>query len=559
MVSPNGKWVVFPAIGADGVRRMWLRSLDSVEVRPLAGTESENPLQPPVYWSPDSRFIVFSSNPGPFTPGQLKKLDISGGPPTVICDVRGVVVGVTWNRDGVIVFGDNVVRGLLRVSAEGGVATPLTVIDPSRGENFHLYPQFLPDGKHFLYYRASNKPEYQGTYVGTIDAKPEEQSLKLVMLSDRQATYTASLIGGPGRLLFMRDTTLFAQPFDPGSFQLTGESVPVADQVGSFAPANVGLYSVSENGVLAYRVGAGGDQVQLTWYDPQGKVTGTLGDKGAYRNPAVSPDGTRVAVTQLDRSTSGGSNIWVLDIARGNNIKVTFNAGGNDFPVWSPDGKSILFASNRAGHMDLYLKGADGSGEERLVFKSELEKRPTSWSKDGRFLLFQSAEPKTRDDIWVLPDPSGSAGNAKPVPYLRTEFQEGVATFSPDGRWIAYVSEESGAGEAYVRPFYPDRIAESAAGGRWLISKGAFFQLPRWRSDGGELFYRAPSLQVMSAKVRTEKAFEASPARPLFATPLQFPGDVTSDGKRFLFPSPEGSNAPSPFTVVTNWQAVLKK
>jgi Tol biopolymer transport system component/predicted Ser/Thr protein kinase len=559
MVSPNGKWVVFPAIGADNVRRMYLRSLDSVEVRPLAGTESDNPLQPPVYWSPDSRYVVFSSNPGPFTPGQLKKLDISGGPPTTICEMRGVMVGLTWNRDGVIVFADNVLRTLMRVSAAGGVATPVTVMDPSRSENFHLYPQFLPDGKHFLYYRLSNNPQYRGTYVGSIEAKPEEQSLKPVMLGDRQVTYTASLIGGPGRLLFMRDTTLFAQPFDPGSFQLTGEPVPVADQVGSFAPANAGLYSVSDNGVLAYRVGAGGDQVQLTWFDAQGKITGTVGEKGTYRNPAVSPDGTRVAVTQLDRSTSGGSNIWVLDIARGNSIKVTFNAGRNDFPVWSPDGKSIVFASNRAGHMDLYLKGADGSGEERLVFKSEFDKRPTAWSKDGRFLLFMAQDPKTQDDIWVLPDPLGPAENAKPVLYLGTEFQEGLGTFSPDGRWVAYLSGESGAPELYVRPFYADKIAESAAGGRWLVSKGAFPQLPRWRADGGELYYRAPSLQIMAVEVHTAKAFEASPARAMFSTAVQFPGDVTTDGKRFVYPAPEGSNAPSPFTVVTNWQAVLKK
>ena len=468
------------------------------------------------------------------------------------------MVGLTWNRDGVIVFGDNGTRNLMRVSAAGGVATPVTVRDQSRGENYHLYPQFLPDGKRFLYFRAANRAEHLGTYVGSIDAKPEEQNLKPVMLGDRQVTYTASLIGGPGRLLILRDTTLFAQPFDPGSLELTGEPVPVADQVGSFAPAWAGLYSVSENGVLAYRVGAGGDQVQLTWFDPQGKVTGTVGDKGAYRNPAVSPDGTRVAVTQFDRS-SGNSNIWVLDIARGNNTKVTFNAGRNDSPVWSPDAKSILFASNRAGPMDLYLKSADGSGEERLVLKSEADKNPTSWSKDGRFLLYQSVDPKTRDDIRVLPDPSGSAEKAKPVPYLRTEYQEGLAAFSPDGRWIAYLSGESGAPEAYVRPFYPDKIAESAAGGRWLISKGAFFQRPRWRSDGKELLYRAPSLQVMAVEVSTEKAFEASPPRPLFSTPLQFPGDVTSDGKRFLFPSPEGTNAPSPFTVVTNWQAVLRK
>jgi Tol biopolymer transport system component len=557
MVSPNGKWVVFPAIGADGERRMWLRALDSVELRPLAGTESGNALQPPVFWSPDSRFIAFSSNPGPFAPGQLRKLDVSGGPPTTICDVMGVVVGGTWNRDGTIVFGDNAVRGLMRVAAAGGVATPVTVRDPSRAENFHLYPQFLPDGKHFLYFRLSNKAEYRGIYSGSIDAKPEEQSLKPVMLNDRQGMYTPSLIGGSGRLLFLRDTTLFAQPFDLGRLELTGEAVPVADQVASFAPADGGLFSVSENGVLTYRVGAGGDQVQLTWFDPQGRVLGKAGDKGAYRNPALSPDGTRVAITQFDRQ-GGNSNIWVLDTTRGTSIKVTFNAGQNDYPVWSPDGKSIVFGSNRAGHMDLYLKSADGSGEERLVLKTDQDKRPTSWSKDGRFLLYGSSDPKTSDDIWVLPDPASAGGNSKPVPYLRTNFREIQGVFSPDGRWVAYTGLEEGGPEVYVRPFYPDKIAESATGGKWLISKGGA-NSPFWRGDGQELYYREQTLQVMAVDVRAGKTFEPGVPRRLFSLAAQNNGDVTADGKRFLFPAPEGSNAPSPFTVVTNWQAVLRK
>jgi hypothetical protein len=283
MVSPNGKWVVIAAVGEDGVTRMYLRALDSVEMRPLAGTESGNALPPPVFWSPDSRFIAFSFTNGPFTSGQLKKLDISGGPPTTVCDIPAAVPGGTWNNDGVIVFAANNAQGLMRVSAAGGMATPVTSLDRARGETNHRYPRFLPDGKHFLYQRISNIPENRGIFVGSIDAKPEEQRLEPVMLSDRQAIYTEPLGRGPGRLLFLRDTTLLAQPFDPASFELSGEPVPVADQVASFAPATVGLFSVSDTGVLAYRVGVGGSQLQLTWFDAEGKVLGTAGEKGAYQ------------------------------------------------------------------------------------------------------------------------------------------------------------------------------------------------------------------------------------------------------------------------------------
>jgi Tol biopolymer transport system component/predicted Ser/Thr protein kinase len=557
MVSPDGKWVVIPAVGTDGVTRMWLRALDSVDVRPLAGTESGNALPPPVFWSPDSRFIAFSSTPGPFAPGQLKKLDIAGGPPQVICDVPGAVPGGTWSRDGVILIAVNRAPGLLRVSAAGGAATPMTVLNPSRQETAHRFPQFLPDGRHFLYQRVSNKSENLGIYAGSIDSKPEEQNLKPVMLSNRQGMYTASLIGGPGRLLFLRDTTLFAQPFDPGRLELSGEAVPIADQVGSFPAATAGLFSVSETGVLAYRVGSGGDQRQLNWYDIQGKPLGTIGEKGSYENPALSPDETKVAVAAFDRQ-SGNSNIWVVDVARGNSTKVTFNAGRNDYPVWSPDGKNIMFASNRSGHMDLYLKSADGSGEERLVLKSENDKRPTSWSRDGRFLLYMDDDPKTANDLWILPDPA-SAKDAKPVAYLRTEFQEIFGKFSPDGRWIAYLSLESGGPEIYVRPFLPDKIAESAAGGRWMISKGGANSLPHWRSDGKELFYVTPTLQLMAVSISAEKTIQFEAPRLLSTVQLLSTIDVTADGKRFLIPLPEGSNAPSPFTVVTNWQAVLKK
>jgi hypothetical protein len=249
---------------------MWLRSLDSVEVRPLAGTESPTNL-PPVFWSPDNRFVAFSIGAAGTAGGQLKKLAISGGPPQTICDVSSAVPGGAWSRDGVILFGTTT-GPLQQVSAAGGIPTPVTVLDVSRKERAHRQPQFLPDGRHFLYHRTSLNPEYTGIYVGSLDAKPEEQSLKPLLLSDRQGVYAApSVTGGTGRLLFLRDTTLFAQPFDPMRLELSGEAVPIADQVGSFAPVNAGLFSISENGVLMYRIGPGAMFLRLPGLMRKGK------------------------------------------------------------------------------------------------------------------------------------------------------------------------------------------------------------------------------------------------------------------------------------------------
>src|SRR5262249_43742996 len=512
-VSPDGQWVVIPATGADGVTRMWLRALDSVEVRPLAGTESPTNLPPPVFWSPDSRFVAFYSGLNS-AGGQLKKLAISGGPAQTICDVSGAVPGGAWSRDGVILFGTN--NGpLQRVSAAGGVPTPMTVLDASRKETAHRKPQFLPDGRHFLYHRRSLNPEYTGIFVGSLDAKPEEQSLKPLLLSERQGVYAAaSVTGGTGRLLFLRDTTLFAQPFDPGRLALSDEAVPIADQVGSFAPVNAGLFSISENGVLMYRIGAGGTLLQLTWFDAQGKVSGTAGERGAYANPALSPDGMHIAVTQLDLQ-KGSSNIWVLDTLRGTSTRLTFNAGRDDFAVWSPDAKRIAFASNRNGHLDLYEKPADGSSEERILLKSDGDKVPTGWSADGLYLLYTNVDPKTQADLWVLPmsDPS----DRKPIPFLRTPFREAIGRFSPDGRFIAYQSDESGLLEIYVRPFSPDKGADSASGAKWMVSKGGGVQ-PHWQADGKQLFYLS-QLQQMAVDVATDKTFQVGVPRRLFTTP----------------------------------------
>jgi Tol biopolymer transport system component/tRNA A-37 threonylcarbamoyl transferase component Bud32 len=551
MVSPNGKWVVFPGTGTDGTTRMWLRALDTVEVRPLMGTESGNTLPPPVFWSPDSKYIAFSSTPGPFAPGQLKKLDITGGPPTVICNISGAVPGGSWSKEGVIIFGPNGGPGLFQVSAGGGEPKPLTIVDRQKKEMAHRTPQFLPDGLHFLYLRASNDPKRQGVYVGSLDVLPEEQSLTLVMPANRQAMFTPSLDGGPGRLLFLRDTTLFAQLFDPQRLELHGEPTPVTDQVGSFAPATAGLFSVSENGVLTYRVGPGESGAQLLWFDAAGNNGGAVGTRGNIDNPALSPDATRVAVTEFD-ARSGDSNVWVFDLARRSRTKITFNAGRNDFPVWSPNGERIAFASNRNGFLDLYEKNADGTGEDRLLFKSNEDKAPTSWSRDGRYLLYDTIWPTP--DIWILP----LEGEHKPIPFLQTEFAEGQAKFSPDGRWISYSSTEAGSPEVYIRPFNPEKNGERGTGGKWLVSAGGGTR-SRWRGDGREIYYLGPAPVQMAVEIKPGAVPQPSVPRRLFPVSLLAEYAVTPDGKRFLHMATAGEMPTSPFRVVTNWQAGLKK
>ena len=399
------------------------------------------------------------------------------------------------------------------MSAAGGVATPITTVDRARGAIVHSFPKFLPDGQRFLYLRVSNKSENIGIYAGSIDVKPEEQSLKLLMSTNRQAVYAAPLLDSSGRLLFMRDTTLFAQPFDPNKLELSGEAVPVADQIGSFPAAFAGLYSISDTGVLAYRVGAGGDQRQLYWYDDQGKTLGSIGDKGTYSNPTISPDGTRAAVAAFDRQT-GNSNIWVVDLSRGNSTKVTFNSGRNDFPIWSPDGKTIVFASNRNGHMDLYLKNADGSSEERLVLKSGDDKHPTSWSRDRRFLLYQSTMQRLRTICGYCPTRSMREVKRSRSLTCGPNFRKAAGSFSPDGRWIAYLSTESGSPQIYVRPFYPTRLPSpprEAAGWFPLPSSN---MPPHWRGDSKEIYYVSATGQLMDVSLDTQKSFQyAAPRR----------------------------------------------
>jgi len=549
-LSPDGRQLAFfAATAADNTERLWIRSLDSLQARPLLGSEVEN-APSPFFWSPDSRFIAFGAG------GKLKKIAVAGGPAQTLCDVTSLVLGGSWNEEGVIIFGTSA-GGLMRVSAEGGTATPLTTLDTSRNELHHSLPFFLPDGRHFVYMRLSASAENTGAYIGSLDAKPEEQNRKPLLVTGYGTAYAPSAVRGLGHLLFIRDRALLAQPFDPVRRELSGEPIVIADRLGNFLEA--GLFSVSANGVLIYS-DTSGQSFQLSWFDRQGKVQSVpTKQPGVPIDLAVSPDAQRVALAIIGPTDI---SLWLHDFSRGTSTRFTFSPNGNLSAVWSPDENNIIFSSSRSGGLELYKKPANGGKDEELILKSSESKYPTSWSRDGRFLLYTALDPKTKADLWVLP----LQGDQKPFPFLRTEFNEGGGQFSPDGRWIAYASDESGRSEIYVRPFAPDSSGGANREGKWQISTDGGTE-PHWRRDGKELYYlSADRREVMAVEVAAGPAFQAEVPQALFQTPPsgEIIGglrqwDAAPDGSRFLFLTAAEQTTQSRFTVVLNWTSLLKK
>jgi Tol biopolymer transport system component len=549
-LSPDGRQLAFYAAGSDGVQRLWVRSLDSLTARPLPGSEGGQGA--PIFWSPDSRYIAFGAA------GELKKIDLTGDPAEILCAAYGNVVGGSWNRAGVILFGsDSRNNGIMRVSADGGPASPLTTLDASRGEIAHVIPVFLSDGRHFLYNRHSSQAGSSGIYIGSLDATPQQQDKTQLLATDYGVLYVPSSGGGLGQLLFLRNGALMAQSFDARRLALVGEPVTVAERVGDYR--DFGFFSASSGGTLVYRTGGGGGNLMPTWFDRQGKVLGTAGDRSFYRRPALSPDGTQAAV-YLFNPQIGTSSVWLVDFSRGTETRFTFGSANAENPIWSPDGKRVLFASNTSGHYDLYQKATNGATGKELLLKSDETKFATSVSRDERFLLYYSIDPKTQRDLWVLP----LEGDKKPFLFLRTAFNESDGHFSPDGQWVAYVSDESGHDEIYVRRFSPDSTAAAAGadtGGKWQVSYGGG-QWPQWSKDGKELYYLTLDAKVMAVAVSTNPVFQAGAAKLLFQAPPQASGgtfgDYTVDGKRFLFLAPAKQTEQAPFNVVLNWQAGLK-
>ena len=534
-LSPDGRMAT---VGVGD--RLWVHSLESGESRDLAAGGGAT------FWSPDSRFIGYASD------RKLMKIAAGGGAPQTVTDLRtGIWGGGAWNRDDVIVFGDRPV-GLFRVPASGGVPVQITALDPARHENSQYGPSFLPDGRHFIYLRSSADEGKTAIYLGSVDAKPEQQSAQPLVTGNSQAVYTPSADPSAGYLLLVRAGTLMAQPFDNRRLELKGQAAPVAERVSDIRSGAIWVYfSASANDVLAFPRSFATDR-QFTWYDREGKVLGTIGEPGAYGAPELSPEGTRVAVTKLGAGADSG-NIWLLDLSRGGaSTRFTFGSRLDSYPVWSPDGSRIIFSSNRDGHYNLYQKPANGGKDEELLLSSSEDKRATSWSRDGRFVLYQSTNPKTKNDIWVLP----LEGDRKPVPFLITEFTEGQSRFSPDGHWVAYNSDESGRFEVYVRPFSMNSGGTAVeAGGKWQISNGGG-RMPRWRGDSRELYYHSVDGRLMAVEIATKPAFRAGNPQPLGLVTSTL-WDSAADGRRFLNLATKGGS--QPFTAVLNWQAGLKK
>jgi eukaryotic-like serine/threonine-protein kinase len=535
VLSPDGKRIVFGARTSDGKAPLWVRPLDALTAQPLAGTDGATfP-----FWSPDSRFVAF------FADGKLKKMDASGGPALTLADAP-LGRGGSWSRDGIIIFASsNTVGPLLRVSSAGGASSPMSA---TQGR----LPWFLPDGRHFLYQSQPGNGNL-AILVGSLDGGES----KVVMEAGSEALFAQ------GYILFLRNGTLMAQPFDPKRLMTSGEAVPIAEQIQTVLNSGtVGVFSVSETGMLAYRTGVGAGGLLLTWFDRSGKQEATLGEPAAIVGFQFSPDRKSLAAAIQDPSNT---DIWTYDVSRGLRTRFTFDPAIDSSPVWSPDGRSIIFASNRKGHFDLYRKSSNGSEAEELLYADNLNKTPTSWSADGKFLLYQarSGTGENENDLWALPlTPEQSGGPLKPFLVLQTPSNsEYDPQFSPDGRWIAYTSDESRRLEIYVTPFPP---RPSGPGGKRQVSTAGGF-LPRWRQDGKEIFYRGPDRRLMAAEVFSSGGIlEVGQVRPLFgATPNVTEGyplyDVSADGQHFLLRIYPEQKSGEPLTLVQNWTAGLKK
>ncbi len=530
VISPDGQKIAFTATSAAGKNMIYVRNLDSSEVKLLPG--SENALEP--FWSPDSRSIAYGSN------GKLKRSDLTGANAQVLCD-SARLIGGSWSKDGIIVFAPDYRTTLMQVPAGGGDPRPVEM--KTEGEDGdYRFSYFLPDGRHFLFGRKG------AIWAGSLDS-PEIKQIGGVR--------GAIVYAAPGWLIFIQNDVLVAQAFDAGKLALNGEPIPII--TGAKNSPSVRRFSVSDNGVLVWQ-GQWQRDYQLVWYDRDGRQSGAIDAPmkvSIGQSPMFSPDGKRLVVRKemssvgTDSNPGAGSNLWVVDLEKGTGLRITSTF--SQIPVWSPDGSRILHNNGN----NIAVKAANGSGDAEILLARTAF--PAAWSPDGRFIIFMERGIKTRMDLWVLP----LFGDRKEYQLSNSPFDEQNPQVSPDGRWLAYTSDETGNYEIYVQSFSSDgklgadKKRVSTAGGK----------LPVWRRDGGELFFVAADGQMMASSVRiggTEFQFAAP--KPLFKTrTLALEGgifheyDVSPDGQRFLIGTLIGEPTAPPPTVILNWTVALKK
>jgi Tol biopolymer transport system component len=564
VISPDGRNLAFLATGADNVSRLWVRALENLESRPLEGTEGADGVP---FWSPDSRYIVFQTAQGS---RKLQRIEAAGGPPLTLCSVSSALAGGFWTSDNRIIIGTLGDGVLLELA--GGQLRPFTTDDSK--DHSDAYPSLLPDGRHFIYSHVNvTSPEKGGIYLGTLDAKAEKRTGKRLLAEASATVFAPSPDPDLGYILFVRRAnrealsgTLMAQPFDNRKLEPAGDAVEIAEQVSRTG------FSASAIGVLVYGVGAlnsfqsargYGVNGQLTWYDGKGKVLRRVGEPGLWRALALSPDHTELA---YDRRTGLNTDIWVHDFARDEPTRLTSDLMA-EFPVWNADGTRVAFFS--AGKQPgIYQRAPDRAGEDELLFKVDHGQifipYSGSWSRNGRFMLLTSSPAAASGvNLWVLSITGPSAVNNRMVPLLKSESRDREGRFSPDNRWFAYISDENGRNEVYVRAFDPDFIPGSgnpSPGGEHVVSKDGG-EAPQWSRDGNEIFYIAPDGSIMAADVSNK--FKPGIPKRLFKVPLPaYYLEVADDGQRqrFLIPVAGGtlSGTPEPYKVVLNWTSLLK-
>ncbi len=524
VISPDGQRIAFSATDSGGKNMLYVRELNLAEAKLLAG--SDNPLEP--FWSPDSRSIAYGSN------GKLKRSDLSGGNAQVLCDAARMVGG-SWNNEGTIIFVPDYRTTIVQVSANGGEPKPVAMNLLEGEVQRHRYPYFLPDGRRFLFLN-----EQKGIWAGSLDS-----SEILQIVPDN----SPGVFSKEGYLIFIRNETLVAQRFDPKSLALTGEPMPLIPDQKSWV--NNFRFSASNTGILVWQ-GVWEREYQLTWFDREGKAVGTIEASAKVavgQDPRISPDGKRVVVKRNPPNT-----IWVVDLEKANSIRITSDFG--QMPLWSPDGARLAYS----GVGGLVTKASSGLGEPKIVLSSTTSGAtfPCCWSPDGRFIIYLKRGLKTRLDLYAVT----LDAEKKEVLLLNSPFDERSPALSPDGKWLAYSADDTGAWEIYVQSFSVDgklgsnRKRVSTTGGR----------LPVWSRDGRELFFIADDGQLMSSSTKASgEAFEFTAPKALLRTRMLADSgsfheyDVSPDGEKFLIGTLIGEPTAPPPTVILNWPQLLRK
>jgi Tol biopolymer transport system component len=535
--SPDGTRIAFVAHDASGERALWVRRLDAVSLQRVAASEGASGA--PV-WSPDGRYLAFVAR------GSLKKADQSSDSTVNICSMQ-VNLGATWNADNVIVFAPFNRTVLYRVAADGGTPEPITKLDANRRENSHRFPQFLPDGRHFLFTARSDVKDNNLIYVGSLDS-PE---VKPLVTAQSNAFYAP-----PGYLLFAQEGTLMAQRFKLRTLELSDEKIPIASRVAHARPSSLAMFAMSADGTVLTYIPETNRLARLTWFDRNGADSGSIGPAREYTEVRIAPDGRQATVVIPD-AVSGNRDIWLVDLASGSLTRLTSHPATDWWVVWAPDSRQIMFGSDRDGKSSIYRRAIDDDErEERVLNMPDLGASPRDWSRDGRFMAFNVDTAVGLEDIWALP----LFGDRKPFPLVQTKFRELAPTLSPDGQWIAYESNESGMNEVFVRRF-------TGSGKRRVSTAGG--HTPRWRSDGRELFYTSDNDELMSVPITGSDSYSSPPVRlfrpcdtsSISRLPMLLPTvtyDIAPGGRRFLFACTGAGTLPSSIVVSVNWSAALQ-